>query len=405
MSRLPVRERAVALLVLAASAVVAFTARQSGDYYLDPDSGVGNSAGPALDALAEGRVGRALELQPWMGAFSLILRLPFVALARALSDGDLLAYRAGVFPCVLALGLLGLAHRREMLARGASEAAGDIATAVCLLNPLTFLAIRAGHPEELLGAALCAGAGLAALRARAGLAGALLGLALATKQWALLAALPVLLAAPRERIRVVLIAAAVAAALTAPLLAEAGRLVDNNRDAARARTNGPTNVWTPFAREQRRRYFDGTQFRTATGYRMPEGLSGFARGIVVVMPLPLAWLFWRRRRPGDADALALLAVVLLLRCMLDPVNNGYYHVPFVLALACWEAITRRRAPVLALLASAAVWVSYEEMGSRDAITAVYAAWALPLLGWLVVETFALGTRTKPPPVRRRYSAA
>ena len=45
-------------------------------------------------------------------------------------------------------------------------------------NPLTLRALEVGHPEELLGAALCAGAGLAALATAARLAGLLLGLAL-----------------------------------------------------------------------------------------------------------------------------------------------------------------------------------------------------------------------------------
>ena len=53
-----------------------------------------------------------------------------------------------------------------------------------------------GHPEELLGAALCAGAVLAAAARPLELAGVLLGLAVANKAWALLAVGPVLLALP-----------------------------------------------------------------------------------------------------------------------------------------------------------------------------------------------------------------
>ena len=68
--------------------------------------------------------------------------------------------------------------------------------ALCLVNPLTWEAIRLGHPEELLGGALCVGAVLAALRGRTLPAAVLLGLALATKQWAVIAVLPVLAAAP-----------------------------------------------------------------------------------------------------------------------------------------------------------------------------------------------------------------
>ena len=70
---------------------------------------------------------------------------------------------------------------------------------LCAANPITLRALDIGHPEELLGAVLCAGAVLAALRGRATLAGVLLGLAMANKAWAVLAIGPVLLALPERR--------------------------------------------------------------------------------------------------------------------------------------------------------------------------------------------------------------
>jgi hypothetical protein len=41
--------------------------------------------------------------------------------------------------------------------------------------------------------------------------------------------------------------------------------------------------------------------------------------------------------------------------LLDPVDNAYYHVPFVLSLAFWEALAWRRVPMLAMLASLAIY--------------------------------------------------
>jgi len=79
--------------------------------------------------------------------------------------------------------------------RGASQAVQGIVTGLAVINPVTFRALHWGHPEELLTAALCVGAVLAALRNRQIVAAVLLGLALASKQWAVLAVLPVLLAA------------------------------------------------------------------------------------------------------------------------------------------------------------------------------------------------------------------
>jgi uncharacterized membrane protein len=66
-------------------------------------------------------------------------------------------------------------------------------------NPLMLQALSIGHPEELLGAALCVGAVLAALHKRPWLAAVLLGLAVGNKAWAVLAIGPVLLALDQRR--------------------------------------------------------------------------------------------------------------------------------------------------------------------------------------------------------------
>ena len=51
----------------------------------------------------------------------------------------------------------------------------------------------------------------------------------------------------------------------------------------------------------------------------------------------------------------MLALFFLLRSALDPVNNYYYPLPFVAALAFWELVERRSMPVFALIA--VVWLS------------------------------------------------
>ena len=101
--------------------------------------------------------------------------------------GDVAVFRAVGMPCLLAGVALGAVLAASLLARRAGR--GTVATVVCLcaVNPITLRALDIGHPEELLGAALCAGAVLAALRGRSTLAGVLLGLALTNKAWALLA--------------------------------------------------------------------------------------------------------------------------------------------------------------------------------------------------------------------------
>ena len=67
------------------------------------------------------------------------------------------------------------------------------------VNPVSLRAIHFGHPEEILGAAMVAGAALAALRGRIWTAAALVALAIGTKQWAIVALPALALIAGRRR--------------------------------------------------------------------------------------------------------------------------------------------------------------------------------------------------------------
>src|SRR5436309_630175 len=78
--------------------------------------------------------------------------------------------------------------------RGQPFRAQVAVAALIVAGPLTFSALKWGHPEELLAAALCVGGAIAAVRGRVLVGGLLLGLALATKEWAWLALLPVAIA-------------------------------------------------------------------------------------------------------------------------------------------------------------------------------------------------------------------
>ena len=90
-------------------------------------------------------------------------------------------------------------------------------------NPVTLYALQDGHAEELLGAVLCVAAVLAAQRGRGGLAALALGLAIANKQWALLAIGPVLLALPPgRRARPLALAGAVVLCIDLPLWLASG---------------------------------------------------------------------------------------------------------------------------------------------------------------------------------------
>ncbi len=153
-----------------------------------------------------------------------------------------------------------------MRRRGQPRAAYVTAGLLCVVNPLTWEALRLGQPEELLGGALCVGAVLAARRGRTIGATVLLGLALvlATNWWAVL------------------------------------------------------------------------------------------DPVIVLAAIPLTALWWCSPRRTPDDVLGLLALLFLMRGLLDPVNEAYDFVPFLLALIAWEGLTRRGLPFASLLSSAAI---------------------------------------------------
>src|SRR4051794_8176170 len=174
-------------------------------------------AAPAFDALTHGYFALFLQLCPAYGG-SLIMRAPFALAAHGLGGGEVAVFRAVAVPCLLAGSALGVVLASSLLARGAGRGTVAIVVALCACNPITLRALDIGHPEELLGAALSAGAVLAALRGRPTWAGLLLGLAVANKAWALLAVGPVLLALPERRLWTLTIAWGIALVFVVPVL-------------------------------------------------------------------------------------------------------------------------------------------------------------------------------------------
>jgi Glycosyltransferase family 87 len=378
--------------IAAVATLLAFLNTSTGDYP--------NDAGDTIRALLDGHVGAALAGQPLMGSFSILLRLPFAALADAAGGGELLVYQLGSSSCVAAAGLLGFAVARCMERRGASRAACIATIAFSMVNPLTWEALRLGHPEELLGAALCVGAVLAALRGHGARAGVLLGLALATKQWALIAVLPVLAAAPERRMRVAIVAAAVAIALTLPLAA--GNLSGFSDTTRQAAWGGervhPWNALWPVAAIEDRVISIGEEERVVTVRVLPTWLAHAMHPLIVLIAIPFSVVWWFSRRRTPDDALALLALLFLFRSLLDPVNNVYYHLPFVLSLAAWEGVVWRRPPLVSMLCSAAIYYAIYKAWWTDDIAlrnAIYLLATLPVGVWLVLRLYVPQRRPSP----------
>jgi hypothetical protein len=344
-----------------AALLLAATSRLGTDYPFD--------AGPAISALARGDLHLFAADQAQMGPLSLLLRAPVAALA---GPGSIWAYRLGALACLLGLVALGVA-----IARRTPAGYAPVAALLLVVNPVTIDALRLGHPEELLGAALCTGA-LVLARERPLAAGVALGAALATKQWALIAIAPALLVAPREaRRRLALAAAGVAAAVSGPLaLAEPHAFVEALRHPAFGVAEMRTgNVWGWAAITNHISLGGGA---SVSAYTVPEWLQHGAHLLVAFLTLGLGVAALRARRA--IDPLALLALLMLVRCALDPWDHAYYHAPFLAALIAWEVLQARRAPWLA--AACAGFLGLVFRLPLPASDVLYALWALPLGLWL-----------------------
>jgi hypothetical protein len=210
---------------------------------------------------------------------------------------------------------------------------------VATINPVTLRAIHFGHPEEVLGAALLSGAMLAAVLRRPWLAAGLLALAVVNKQWGVIGVPAVLVsmfvAVGWERVKgpLVLLAGMTLGLLVPLLIVDAGSVVDLTKRMADLRGTSvfPADIWYSISPPGS----DGL-------HSMPGWLGLLARPLIVAMGIlvPLA-LARRVREDVVSRAFPLLALVMLLRCALDPADNGYYHVPFLIALLAADAFSGR----------------------------------------------------------------
>ena len=357
-------------------------------------------ASGAMQALIRGDIAGYLAQLPVYGG-SLVLRAPFAGVTAALGGGELAVYRAVSIPCLVAVAILGLVVIRRMGERGRSRGVRALVLGLCVANPVTLRALEIGHPEELLCAALAIGAVLAAGAQRTILAAVLLGLAIATKAWAVLAIGPVLLALPARRLVALAIAGAVTVLVVAPI-ALAGSHAALVRGASV--TGEIFQPWQLFwMLGEPGHVVLGTDGVPKPGYRVPPAwLSPISHPLIAFLVIPLSLLWARVRgaapRAGGEQLLALLALLLLLRCVLDPWNTIYYELPFLLALLAWEALQRPdRPPVVTLAATVLTWITFQEMPtwlSADLQCAFFLAWSLPLCAWLAREVFAPGVRLR-----------
>jgi hypothetical protein len=342
----------------------------------------------ALHAIAQGDLSGFFRFQPAMGLTSLALRAPAVALAHEGGAGIHGEYTAGAAVCLagacaLAVWLAWFMHRG-----GARLVVVLSGLALWVTAILAGRALLFGHPEEPLAATLALAAIVMAWSGHPLAAGALIGLAIGTKEWALLVAPAVVFAGAAPDWRRIGAAALVAVALTTGVMAVGNptsfKRAHEEQRAGDERTLSPATIWYRVGdKHVVSREGDQTLF---TVYP-PKLIGRWCRPFVMLLAVIAALLFVRRRGFRSPDVFALAAFVLLARVVFDTQTFSYHLVPMLVLVTAWEAIGRRRLPVVGLAATVAFLLTAYAVASSSDISsygfnAIYLAWTLPLLAYL-----------------------
>jgi hypothetical protein len=391
----PARHETAALAAVAIAATIAMIWGWSWSVRFN-DWGL--EAASSFAALLHGHIATFLRTAPAYGP-SLIMRAPFALPASLAHAGGRLLYRLSALPCLLAIAALGVWLARDLRRAGGGLFAAALLVALCAANPITYRAMQIGHPEELAGGALCVVAVLAAQRGRIHWAALALGLAVANKEWALIAVGPVLLATPDRRLRTMVEAAAVALAFYAPIALAAGNPGLGTSRLVATSTGTLFHPWQIFwFFGPRGHWIPSMAPYIPSGFRLPPAwLGGRAHMLIVGLGVPLTW--WAiRRRTRPCDALLLLALLALLRCWLDPWDIVYYPLPFIFALAAWETSVARRAPWCAAAATAATWLIFWYLPAHIGVDAQAVSFLVPstlALAALAVAVYRLRPHSLP----------
>jgi hypothetical protein len=163
----------------------------------------------------------------------------------------------------------------------------------------------------------------------------------------------------------------------------------------------PWSAWYPLASHRTEVYSVDGERLVAHLEDAPSLADSFSHPLIVLLALALPLAVLRRKGAplSASDGFALLALLALLRCVLDPVDNLYYHAPLLLALIGWDAFEGHRLPLRGLAGVAVAALFYEswhDLSDPAAFNAAYLAAAALLGAWLASSLFAAQIWTRVP---------
>lgn len=262
---------------------------------------------------------------------SLILRAPFALLARVFGAGERATYFVTALPCLLAPALLAayLATNNPGEPAGAGTNRGRRGirpTDLFMVTPPAIACVADGHPEDILGAVLCVLAVLLAQRGSGRTAGFMLGVALINKSWAVVVVPLVFAVMPADRrlssfLTMIVTAGIVLIPVTVIRAGSSGGAGAALGDESVGIFMIPQLLW----------------WLNPNSWIVRE-----AHILLVVLDWAVTGAWWwlrvrgRSQPPRVNDALMALALVFFLRAAVDPWDNIYYFVPFMLTLMTYE---------------------------------------------------------------------
>jgi hypothetical protein len=273
--------------------------------------------------LAKGEALRALQFAPaYYG--SLILRAPFGLLGSSLSSRWGLPYVLSAAPCLAAAPILGawLTSTRGPAANARPRWRWCSPLGLLMaVNPVFLYCVALGHPEQILSAVLAVAAVITASRGRPATAMVLIALAAFDQPWALAAVPVAFVIVPQHRRR-----AFAALTLALGVLFIPTTLLRSGPTHAVASLGG--GVGQIFYPQQLWWWFGPHAWVSVHAHELILLAGALSAGL---------WWFTHRSRSLDPSArlregLLLLALVLLLRAVMDPWNNLYYELPFLIVL-------------------------------------------------------------------------